>query len=67
MDRVSTDRQFMPTVRREPEGSVLAYSTGDGIGRAVVCWIEGSCPKDSPLVPPHRCHLFQFIEAGLIF
>ena len=67
MDRVSTDHQFMPTVRREPEGLVLVYSPGGAIGRAVVCWLEGSCPKDSFLGPPHRCRLFQFVVACLIF
>ena len=58
MDRVSTDRQFMPNVWREPEGSVLVYSPDSAIGRAVVCWLEGSFPKDSFLVPPHLCRLF---------
>lgn len=57
----------MPNVRREAGGSVLVYSPGGAIGCAVICWLEGSCPKETRLVPPHWCDLFQLVVEYLIF
>ena len=57
----------MPNARRESKGSVYVYSPRSAFGRAILCWLERFCLKDSRLVLPHRCDPFQLVIAGFIF